>query len=594
MSRFSSQGTKRFSELKRNFMDEVRILSKVRHPNITTIMGAVVGPDSDPMLIMEYMELGSLYDLLHNQAIILDEDAMYPILRDVAKGLRFLHSANPQILHCDLKAQNILIDTNLRAKISDFGLSMKKGYFGIQVAGSPYFLSPELLRGESSNTTCSDVYAFGILMYEALSRKDPYEGEDFCQVLNDVANDSIKKRPPVPETCSNDIAALMKACLLADPEHRPTSREIDVRLQAILDESTGAVCATNSLTAPKRQAETEALINQLFPKHVADALRNGRKVEAETHEEVTIFFSDIVGYTSIASSLSPTKVSNMLDRLFTKLDKLCDIHKMFKVETIGDAFMSAANLAEKQSDHVFVAARFALDAITAASDTLIDLEDPSRGHIQLHAGFHTGPVVTNVVGSRTPRYSVIGDTVNVAARMESTSLPDHIQCSELCAIALKDNTEFTLERRGKIEVKGKGEMVTYWVWPGPGKSTALSALTIDNSIATRESIINWTTDVLKGLLQNILIVREASMVSRPSSTKVPAASLTVSVDAMKHAALTGFVLPEFNVAAALRKQNFRHASLSEQVTKELKHFVVAVAHMYHDLPFHNFEVRLGT
>ena len=109
----------------------MRLLSKLRHPCITTVMGAVINPYTDPMLIMEYMEYGSLHDLLHNETMFCGGEIILQILRDVAQGLRFLHSSKPPILHGDLKSKNILIDSRFRAKVGDFGLSTKKSKSGL-------------------------------------------------------------------------------------------------------------------------------------------------------------------------------------------------------------------------------------------------------------------------------------------------------------------------------------------------------------------------------------------------------------------------------------------------------------------------------
>ena len=133
---------------------------------------------------MEYMDHGSLYDLLHNETMILDGEILLPILRDVSQGVRFLHSADPGkscsvlapklasglfspphsaprqtvVLHGDLKSANILVDSRFRAKVADFGLSQKKNLGG---TGTPFWMAPELLRKETANTTASDVYSFG-------------------------------------------------------------------------------------------------------------------------------------------------------------------------------------------------------------------------------------------------------------------------------------------------------------------------------------------------------------------------------------------------------------------------------------------------
>lgn len=298
-----------YSNLQKKFVKEMRLLSKLRHPCITTIMGAVISPHCEPMLIMECkysaiaaesfqmwnklcltepvpclfadMELGSLFDLLHNESLTLEGEILHPILLDIARGIRFLHAAQPQVIHCDLKAQNILVDSKLRAKVSDFGLSTKQNFFGSSITGTPYWMSPELLRGETSNSAASDVYAFGILLYEVFSRKEPYEGENPSEVLELVADDSIGKRPPVPPHCTTEATNLMKSCLLANPVDRPTAKEIDIQLR-MFDK---AVLEPNDTlqrmgTSNKRDERTQALLWQVFPKHVAAALRDGQKVSS--------------------------------------------------------------------------------------------------------------------------------------------------------------------------------------------------------------------------------------------------------------------------------------------------------------------------
>ena len=131
---------------------------------------------------------------------------------------------------------------------------------------------------------------------------------------------------------------MMKACLEGDPAKRPTTTELDIRLRAMDSESLNAYDMMTSLQKKKTEASrTDTLLEQMFPSHIAQALKEGRKVEPENHDEVTIVFSDIVGYTDIARTMTPHKVSDLLDRLYGEFDQLCDRLKVFKVETIGDA-----------------------------------------------------------------------------------------------------------------------------------------------------------------------------------------------------------------------------------------------------------------
>ena len=156
----------------------------------------------DPMLVMEYMDYGSLYDLLHNETFDIEGEYILPIVQDIAQGMRFLHAADPQIIHSDLKAQNILIDRRFRAKVTDFGLSQKKQ---LGAAGTPFWMAQELLRGDTTNTAESDVYSFGMVLFEIYSYQDPYEGENPDDVLMQVADPAVNKRPPIPPHAAKAI-----------------------------------------------------------------------------------------------------------------------------------------------------------------------------------------------------------------------------------------------------------------------------------------------------------------------------------------------------------------------------------------------------
>jgi Protein tyrosine and serine/threonine kinase len=138
-------------------------------------------------------------------------------------------------------------------------------------------------------------------LYELFSRKEPYSGEDRDEVLRLVAHKSVSKRPIVPENCPAEFKSMIQECLVDGPEKRPSFEELDIRLRRIDVES-----VEKAIPAPDHTKGTVSLFD-IFPRHIAEALSEGRKVEAEHKDIVTICFSDIVGFTTLSATLSPQK-----------------------------------------------------------------------------------------------------------------------------------------------------------------------------------------------------------------------------------------------------------------------------------------------
>ncbi len=203
------------------------------------------------------------------------------------------------------------------------------------------------------------------------------------------------------------------------------------------------------------QARSEKLLLNILPKSIASRLKDNDMRIADSHEAVTILFADIVDFTTMTSTMPPAELVDLLSQLFSRFDRLADKHGLEKIKTIGDGYMVVGGAPAERDDHATVIAQLALQMQQelVAFNTLTDRQ------LQLRIGISSGPVVAGVIGTSKFAYDIWGDPVNMASRMEKTSLPDTIQVSEFTYQLLK--ASHTLESRGLIDIKGKGEVNTY-------------------------------------------------------------------------------------------------------------------------------------
>ncbi len=205
------------------------------------------------------------------------------------------------------------------------------------------------------------------------------------------------------------------------------------------------------------QEKSERLLLNILPAPIADRLRDEHKPLADGFEDVTVLFADIVGFTPMSTQLSPNALLQRLNRIFSEFDSLAEHHGLEKIKTIGDAYMVAGGLPEHQPDHTQRVARLALAIQDSLAAYARELGEP----LSLRIGIHQGPVVAGVIGRKKFIYDLWGDTVNTASRMESHGVAGKIQVSERVYDSLK--TDFILESRGLVPIKGKGEMRVYFL-----------------------------------------------------------------------------------------------------------------------------------
>lgn len=208
---------------------------------------------------------------------------------------------------------------------------------------------------------------------------------------------------------------------------------------------------TQQLTAEKKKSD-DLLLN-ILPEEIADELKVSGKAEAKQYPNVTVLFTDFVGFTTISEQLSPAELVAEIHKNFTAFDAIMEQYGLEKIKTIGDAYLAVCGLPNETDDH-------AQRVVRAAMDIMEYMNRP--GHkFQIRIGINTGPVIAGIVGVKKYAYDIWGDTVNTAARMEQNSDPGKINISGSTYTLIKG--EFTCEHRGKIKAKNKGEVDMYFI-----------------------------------------------------------------------------------------------------------------------------------
>jgi class 3 adenylate cyclase len=209
--------------------------------------------------------------------------------------------------------------------------------------------------------------------------------------------------------------------------------------------------------------KAEQLLLNILPEPIADRLKQGHSIIADSFAEVTVLFADIIDFTPLSARLSPAELVDLLNRVFSTFDRLSEQHGLEKIKTIGDAYMVVGGLPTPRADHTQAVAEMALDMLQEIACFSAHNGEP----LNIRVGVNTGPVIAGVIGEKKFIYDLWGDTVNIASRMQSQGPAGCIQVTQAVYERLRDN--YYLERRGAVQVKGKGEMTTYLLTGRNGK-----------------------------------------------------------------------------------------------------------------------------
>uniref|UniRef100_A0A6Q2XHE7 Guanylate cyclase n=1 Tax=Esox lucius TaxID=8010 RepID=A0A6Q2XHE7_ESOLU len=469
---------------------ELNLLLQIDYYNLTKFYGTVKY-DHGVFGVFEYGERGSLRYVLNDrisypEETFMDWEFKISVMYDIAKGMSYLHSSDIQV-HGRLKSTNCVVDNRMVVKITDFGCNT------ILNPSRDLWTAPEHLRRQGISQK-GDVYSFAITAQEIVLRKNTFYTEACshrAEKLSRVQFPGITPhfRPDLNfETADEkelEVYMLIKNCWDEDPERRPDFKKIESSLGKIFSNlhkqanesymdnlirrlqmySRNLEHLVEERTALyKAERDRADFLNfMLLPGPVVRSLKETGIVEPELFEEVTVYFSDIVGFTTLCQYSTPMEVVDMLNDIYKGFDRILDHHDVYKVETIGDAYMVASGLPRRNGNrHAVDISRMALDILEFMGT--FQLRHLPGLPVWIRIGIHSGPCAAGVVGIKMPRYCLFGDTVNTASRMESTGHPLRIHVSQpTINILQRTDCKFEYEKRGETYLKGKGSELTYWL-----------------------------------------------------------------------------------------------------------------------------------
>ncbi|XP_054270745.1 retinal guanylyl cyclase 2-like [Macrosteles quadrilineatus] len=548
-------------ELKSKALDVLVMVHGLRHENVNPLLGCLVDP-SRPTLVWEWCSRGSLEDVLMQDEIKLDWSFRLSLLTDLVRGMRYLHSV-PHRVHGALTSRNCVIDARWVLKVTDYCLN---SFYEAQNIDHPaktardlLWTAPELLRSETLRRRGSqpgDVYSFAIIMQEVVVR-----GEPFCMLSLSPEEilEKVKRPPPLIRPSVSKGAAppeainIMRQCWAEQPDMRPDFNAVhdlfktlnhgrkvnfvDTMFQMLEKYSNNLEDLIRERTEQldMEKKKTEQLLNRMLPSSVAEKLKLGQPVDPEDFSEVTIYFSDIVGFTTISAYSTPFEVVDLLNDLYTCFDATINAYNVYKVETIGDAYMVVGGLPVRMSDHANQIATMALDLLHQSGK--FKIRHLPYTPLRLRIGLHTGPCCAGVVGLTMPRYCLFGDTVNTASRMESSGAAWRIHISEATKKKLEELGEFQLEYRGETDIKGKGKMPTYWLL---GKAGFDKELPSPPPLGLDESLIQFgRTGIPSTVSDEAVSVSQGGGVPRICSEDSGSVDLSLEVPVVHHTRVRG-------------------------------------------------------
>jgi class 3 adenylate cyclase len=305
----------------------------------------------------------------------------------------------------------------------------------------------EMLRGQPF-----DLVLLDIMMPEM----------DGYQVLAEMRADSrLRDIPVIIISAQDEMKSVIKGIELGAEDYLPKSFDpvlLKARIGACLARKRWRDQEQAYLQQLQREQEkSERLLLNILPGPIADRLKQGQVTIADSFHDVSVLFADIVGFTPLSERIPPRQMVIILNEIFSTFDYLAEQYQVEKIKIIGDAYMVVGGAPIPRSDHAQAVAEMALSMQQAINEFSLD----DGTNLKLRIGIATGPVVAAVIGSKKFAYDLWGDTVNTASRMESHGVAGRIQVTGETYQRLRE--DYLFEERGVIQVKGKGELITYFL-----------------------------------------------------------------------------------------------------------------------------------
>ena len=414
----------------------------------------------------------------------------------------------------------------------------------------------------------------------------------------------------------------------------------DMLQQPIHTAANSVVGAVSSMAALPAKLRLKFFLNeshhgqeQAYRLEHKSAQEEEEKPIADLFPNCTVLFADIAGFTAWSSEREPEQVFTLLQTIFKSFDRICRKRDIFKVETIGDCYVAVTGLPDPQPDHAIRMTKFARTCIQRVSEITARLESklgPGTGSLRMRFGLHSGPVTAGVLRGEKSRFQLFGDTVNTAARMESTGMKNRIQLSSSTAqLLIEAGKENWIQSRDElVQAKGKGQIQTYWALTSRGRRTSSREIfqvedrpkVVRSTLSTEDSysndideeddksgysgdtsywrnedfgasksildfsqaaiqndrLIDWLVDIMTKQLKQIIVGRAVERNERfePSQalvqpTNVPRDEVTESIE-----------LPKFDPRAAKLRASKIASDVPEKVVRELRQFVSKIAAGY--------------